>query len=460
MDFKPHVYQEYATDWIILKPASALFLDMGLGKTACTLNAAVSLMHDSFEVNKILVIAPLRVALNTWTSERDKWDQFRYLKVSKVLGSEKKRMAALKEKADIYIINRENVPWLVEQLRFNWYFDMMVIDELSSFKNSASKRFKALKKVRHCIKRIVGLTGTPAPNGLMDLWAQVALLDDGMRLGSTLDEYRHRYFWPDRVYKGRVVKWKLRRGADGAIFDRLKDICMSMKAEDYLRLPKKINNFIEISLPEGVIKKYIKLEEELAVSLEGSRITATNFAVLGGKLLQMASGAVYDENRKICKVHEEKLRALEEVIDEANGKSVLVFYYYRHDLERIKKHLEGRDFRVLQSEQDIEDWNRGEISLLLANPASAGHGLNLQQGGNIIVWFSLIWSLELYQQANARLHRQGQRSHVIVHHIIAKGTIDEDVMKVLQRKEARQEDLMEAVKARLKREHSWRVTGD
>lgn len=457
MYFKPHAYQEYARDWIIEKPEAGVFLDMGLGKTACTLSAVCELMHNSFEIERVLVIAPLRVARDTWCLEVDKWDQFKYLKLSKVMGKPQKRMKGLNRGSDIYIINRENVEWLVNYLGEGWCFDMVVIDELSSFKSSTSKRFKALKRVRKHIKRIVGLTGTPAPNGLLDLWAQIDLLDGGARLGTTFMEYKYRYFFPDKRRGNFIYSWRLLNGAEGKIYDRLKDICMSMKAEDYISLPKRVNNCVEVNLPPSALNKYLKLEEELSLSLEGGKVSAANAAVLGGKLLQLASGAVYDEDKRVHHIHDEKLEALDEIIEAANGRTVLIFYYFRHDLDRIKKHLEGRSFRVLDKSEDILEWNRGEIPIMLIHPASAGHGLNLQYGGNITIWFTLLWSLELYQQANARLFRQGQREHVIINHIIAKGTIDEDVMKVLLKKEARQEDLLEAVKARLKRKNSWRV---
>lgn len=457
MEFKPHEYQKYAIEWIIKKPSAALFLDMGLGKTACTLGALSDLMHNSYEIKKALVIGTFRVARDTWCKEKDKWDQFRYFKVSKVMGSEKKRIAALDEKADFYVINRENVPWLVYYLGDRWDFDMVVIDELSSFKNPNSKRFRALIRVRHRIKRIVGLTGTPAPNGLYDLWAQIFLLDEGQRLGRNMGDYVRKYFFPDRVYKGRVVKWKPIKGAEKMITDNLKDICMSMSGEDYLRLPKRFNNSIMVDMPAAARVKYMKFEEELSISLDGREIKAANPAVLTGKLLQMANGAIYDEDRGVRHIHDVKLEALDEIIEASNGRPILVYYNFRHDLERLIKHLRGTNFRVLDTSQDVEDWNNGDISVMLAHPKSAGHGLNLQYGGSIIVWFGLTWSLEEYQQANARLHRQGQANYVTVNHIIARGTIDEDVMGVLQKKGACQEDILEAVKARLKKNNSWRV---
>jgi SNF2 family DNA or RNA helicase len=448
--FKPHNYQEYAKDWIIEKPSSGLFLDLGMGKTVCTLTAVEELLYDYFDVSKVLVIAPLRVAEDTWSSEVKKWEHLKNLKISKVLGKEEVRIAALKEKADIYIINRENVEWLVEYLGKGWFFDMVVLDELSSFKSPKSNRFKALKKVRPSIKKIVGLTGTPAPNGLLDLWSQIYLLDGGERLGQTLTSYRDRYFQPDKRNQTVIFSWKPVDGAVDRIYDKLKDICISMKASDYLELPERINNSIMIQLPKTAEEKYKKLEKELLLPLEESDVVANTAAVLTNKLLQMSNGAVYDENGEVKEIHDAKLKALDDVIEAANGKPVLVFYSYKHDLERLSKHLKNKDFRVLGTSKDIEDWNKVKVPIMLVHPASAGHGLNLQFGGNIIVWFGLTWSLELYQQANARLYRQGQQQSVVVNHIIAKGTIDEDVMRALENKEVGQEALLQAVKARLK----------
>lgn len=450
MIFKPHNYQEYAKDWIIEKPSSGLFLDLGMGKTVCTLTAVEELLYDYFDVSKVLVIAPLRVAEDTWSSEVEKWEHLKNLKISKALGKEEVRIAALKEKADIYIINRENVEWLVEYLDKGWFFDMVVIDELSSFKSPKSNRFKALKKVRPFIKKIVGLTGTPAPNGLLDLWSQVYLLDGGERLGKTLTGYRDRYFQPDKRNQTVIFSWKPVEGAEDRIYQKLKDICISMKAPDYLELPERINNSIMVHLPKIAEEKYKKLEKELLLPLEESDVVANTAAVLTNKLLQMANGAVYDENGEVKEIHDAKLKAIDDVIEAANGKPVLVFYSYKHDLDRLSKHLKNKDFRVLNTSKDIEAWNKGKVPIMLVHPASAGHGLNLQFGGNIIVWFGLTWSLELYQQANARLYRQGQQQSVLVNHIISKGTIDEDVMKALENKEVGQEALLQAVKARLK----------
>ncbi|KOF56136.1 DEAD/DEAH box helicase [Clostridium sp. DMHC 10] len=444
MIYKPHSYQEYATKWILDKEKVGLLMDMGLGKTVVTLTAIGELMYDYFDVIRVLVIAPLRVAEDTWSSESEKWDHLGYLKISKVLGSEKGRISALNHRADIYVINRENVVWLVKYYGKDWPFDMVVIDELSSFKSSKSQRFRALKKVRP--KRIVGLTGTPAPNGLMDLWSEIYLLDGGERLGKTITGYRERYFLPDKRNQNVIFSYKPKEGAKENIYEKLKDICVSIKSEDYLKLPERINNIIKINLSKTAMDKYRQLEKDLLLPLKDSDIVANNAAVLTNKLLQMANGAVYDENGDALEIHDEKLKALEDIIEVANGKPVLIFYSYKHDRDRLQKYFKAKE---LKTSDDIKAWNRGEIPIMLVHPASAGHGLNLQAGGNIIVWFGLTWSLELYQQANARLYRQGQKENVIIHHLVAKGTMDEDVMKALQNKEVGQEALLQAVKARL-----------
>lgn len=408
-------------------------------------------MYDYFEVNKVLIIAPLRVAKMTWGQEIEKWDHLRHLKISKVLGSEKKRVEALNMEADIYIINRENTEWIVNQYGRAWPFDMVVIDELSSFKSNQSKRFKALRKVRPLIKRIVGLTGTPAPNGLIDLWPQLYLLDRGERLGKTITEYREKYFKP---YKrdwqtGTVYEWSLKEGAEKEIYDLIGDICISMKAEDYLEVPELLEIPVEIELSTKDYNRYKKLERDLLLPLkDNTEIEAMSAAALSNKLLQMANGAVYDEDKQVHIIHDEKLKALEEIIEAANGKPVLVFYNYKHDLERIKAYF--KNVRTLDNESDIQDWNSGKIPILLLHPASAGHGLNLQAGGNTIVWFGLNWSLELYQQANARLHRQGQTSKVTAYLLVSKDTIDEDVVQAIKTKACGQNALIEALKAKLK----------
>lgn len=450
MKYKPYDYQSYATQWIIDKEKAALFLDMGMGKTSCTLTAISLLLYDYFEVAKVLVIAPLRVAQSTWDEEAAKWYHLKHLKISKVLGTEKERIAALNKRANIYIINRENVKWLVDLYQNKWPFDMLVIDELSSFKSPKAQRFKSLRKVRPLMKRVVGLTGTPAPNGLIDLWSQIYLLDGGERLGKTVTGFRDRYFLPDKRNQHVIFSYKAKDGAEEAIYEKLSDICVSMKAEDYLKLPERINNIISVHLPEKVKEKYKQLERDLLLPLKDTDIIASTAAVLSNKLLQIANGAVYDEDGDVQEIHEEKLKALEDTIEATNGKPVLVFYSYKHDIDRIKKHLKREDLRVLDKPQDISDWNERKILIMLAHPASAGHGLNLQAGGNIIIWFGIPWSLELYSQANARLYRQGQKENVIIHHLVAKGTLDGDVMKGLENKELGQEALLNAVRAKLR----------
>ena len=449
MIYKPYHYQAYATQWIIDKKKSALFLEMGMGKSVSTLTAILELLYDYFDVAKVLVIAPLRVASTTWEDEVEKWDHLKELRISKVLGSEKQRVAALYKKADVYIINRENVTWLVNWFDVDWPFDMVVIDELSSFKSSKAQRFKSLKKVRPFIKRLVGLTGTPAPNGLIDLWPQIYLLDGGERLGKTVTGYREKYFLPDKRNQMIVYTWKLKEGAEDTIYEKLSDICVSMKAKDYLELPERIDNVIPVELPKKVKEQYDRLEKELILSIEEADVLAGSAAVLANKLLQVANGAVYDEDGEVKYIHDEKLKALDELMEAASGKPVLVFYGYQHDKDRLLHHLKKLKPRLLQTDQDIKDWNQGKVQVLLAHPASAGHGLNLQTGGNIIIWFGLTWSLELYQQANARLWRQGQKQTVVIHHIIAKDTIDERVMKALEDKDVSQAALIEAVKARM-----------
>ncbi|AJA50075.1 putative protein p41 [Clostridium pasteurianum DSM 525 = ATCC 6013] len=451
MKFIPHSYQEYAANHILNNPAAGLFLDMGLGKTVTTLTAIDDLLFLG-EVNKILVIAPLRVAEDTWSTEIDKWDHLN-LKISKVLGSVKERTIALNIDADIYITNRENVDWLVERCFKNWTFDMVVIDELSSFKSSKAKRFRALRKVRPYFKRIVGLTGTPAPNSLIDLWSQLYLLDGGKRLGKTISSYKEQYFTPGNRNQFVVYNWNLKEGAEEAIHNKISDICISMKAEDYLNMPERIDNEININLSDRIINKYKQLEKDLVLELGEDDITAANAAVLTNKLLQMSNGAIYSENHDVVEIHEEKLKALLDIIEAANGKPVLVFYSFKHDFDRIKSFLKSKKVSAtgLEDSKDIKKWNEGKIPVLLVHPAGAGHGLNLQYGGNIIVWFGLAWSLELYQQANARLYRQGQKENVIIHHLISKGTVDEDVMRALGSKEINQNTLLEAVKARIQK---------
>lgn len=447
MKYIPYSYQEYALKFILNSKAAGIFLDCGLGKTVITLTAIAELMHNRFEISKALVIAPLRVAENVWDVEAKKWGHLKHLRVAKVLGSEKKRIQALNTNADIYVINRENTKWLVDYYKKDWPFDMLVLDELSSFKSHRAKRFKALRKVRPLCKRVVGLTGTPAPNGLIDLWAQVYLLDSGQRLGKTISGYRERYFLPDKRNQHVIFSYKPKEGAEEAIYKKLSDICISMKNRDYLTLPERMDNILGINLPPKVLEQYRQLERDLLLPLLEGDIVAGSAAVLTNKLLQITGGAVYDEGKKVQILHDEKLKALEDLVEAANGKPVLVYYNYRHELERIQKQFLCR---VLDTAKDMEDWNKGEIPVMLAHPASAGHGLNLQNGGSTIIWFGLPWSLELYQQANARIHRQGQKNTVVVHHLVAKETIDEDVMQVLAKKQAGQEALLQAVKARVR----------
>ncbi len=422
-----------------------------VSKTVSTLTAINELIYDRFEVEKVLVIAPKRVADDTWTSEAEKWDHLRHLTFSKVLGSSSQREAALQDQADIYLINRENVTWLVEKLRKHWPFDMVVVDELSSFKSNQAKRFKSLRAVRPLVKRFVGLTGTPAPNGLMDLWPEVYLIDRGERLGKTITGYRDRYFYPGKRNGFTVFSWEPKEGAEDAIHQKISDICISMKAEDYLQLPDRVVNDIPIRLAPDEMRKYRELEREKLMELDGTEITALSAAVVWGKLLQLANGAAYGDDGTVSVLHEKKLDALEEIIEAAGGHPVLVFYNFWHDYDRLMNRLKQWKPRTILTSADIREWNSGRIQLLLAQPASMGHGLNIQAGGHIIVWFGLNPSLELYQQANARLHRQGQKETVIIHRLITAGTVDEDVVRKLETKDARQESLMEAVKARIQR---------
>ncbi|MCO7125098.1 DEAD/DEAH box helicase [Sporolactobacillus shoreicorticis] len=448
MKYKAHAYQEYSTNWIIDHTASGLLLDMGMGKTVSTLTAVWQLLFDYFDSVKVLVIAPKRVAEDTWSREAEKWDHTKNLRVAKVLGNLQHRIQALAEPADIYVTNRENVVWLVDHYKTKWPFDTVVIDELSSFKSSKAKRFRALKKVRPLIHRIIGLTGTPAPNSLLDLWPQIYLLDGGERLGKTVTAYRQKYFEPDKRSQHIVFSWRLKPGAEQQIYSAISDICVSMKASDYLQLPKRVDNVVELELNKSEQKRYKQLERDLLLPFANGDIVANTAAVLSNKLLQYANGAIYNENGEVQELHSVKLDALEQIVEEANGQPILVFYQYKHDLERIKARF--KQARELENSQTIANWNAGKIEMLLVHPASAGHGLNMQDGGHIIVWFSMLWSLEQYLQANARLDRQGQKESVIVHHLVAKGTIDEQALNVLQQKAGGQEALLEAVKARLK----------
>ncbi len=449
MIFTPHDYQRRAVDMILSKPAVGLFLEMGLGKTVITLSAVEKLIYDEFAVSRVLVIAPLKVAEDTWSRESEKWDHLNGLMIAKVLGTAKQRAEAAASDADIYVINRENVVWLTEQYpRAKWRWDMVVIDELSSFKSNRAERFRALRRVRPYIRRVVGLTGTPNPNGYMDLWAEIFLLDQGERLERTIGRYRELYFKPGRGDGYITYEWRLKPGADQAIQSKIADITVSMRAEDYLTLPERMDNVIRVKLPEDALKTYRDLERDQIIELEGETVSAMSAAAVMGKLLQMSGGAVYDDAGSWVAFHDEKTKALQGIIDTNDG-PVLVFYAYRHERERLIRDLGKLKPRQLQTEKDIDDWNAGRIRLLLAHPASVGYGLNLQAGGHTIVWYSLPWSLELYQQANARLHRQGQTMPVIVHHLVAAGTVDEQVMKSLKKKDMSQAALMDALKERL-----------
>lgn len=441
-----HPYQRYAVDFIERHRFCGLFLDMGLGKTVSTLTAVKRMIY-SFEVSKVLVIAPKRVAETTWTTEANKWEHLRCLKLSKVIGSEKERAEALGADADVYVINRENVCWLVRYLNGRMPFDMLVIDELSSFKSHTAQRFKALKSVRYQFSRIIGLTGTPAPNGYMDLWAELYLLDGGERLGKYITRYREEYFHPLISVGAVVYRYGLNAMSDIVISKKISDICVSMKAGDYLQLPKRIDNTINVILTKDEKRQYDRFEREEILKINGETITAANAAAVTNKLLQYANGAVYDETKNVHTIHDAKIEALEELVEAASGDPVLVFYSYRHDAARIMERLKKYDPVMLEGEKDISDWNEGKTKVLITHPASAGHGLNLQAGGHIIVWFGVTWSLELYQQANARLHRQGQTKPVMIYHLITKGTMDERVMKAIANKENGQNAMIDAVRA-------------
>ena len=450
MKFIPHDYQKRAIALTVEKPNIGLLLEMGLGKTVITMTAIQELMYDCFEVSRVLIIAPKRVAEDTWTREHEKWDHLKGLRISKVLGTEQQRLSALAADADIYVIGRDNVKWLVEtyQRRKKWPFDMIVVDELSSFKNPQAQRFRALRKVLPHTKRVVGLTGTPSPNGLMDLWAEIYLLDRGERLGGTIGAYRETYFRPGARSGYTTYKWEPIRGAQEVIEKKISDICISMSAADYLQLPKRIDNVIPVKLSTSEMAAYRRMEEEQLLRIDDEDIAALNAAAVMGKLLQIANGSVYSVDNVPVKIHEAKLDALSEIVDTTDS-PVLVFYSYKHDLSAIRGKIP--EARTLETEKDIADWNAGKIKVLLAHPASVGYGLNLQEGGHTIVWYGLTWSLELYQQANARLHRQGQEKPVIIHHLIATGTVDEQVMRALQSKDVTQASLMRALKER--REH-------
>lgn len=453
MKYIPHDYQTYAVDYIETHPVATVFLDMGLGKTSITLTAINNLLFDSFEVLRVLVIAPLRVARDTWTAEVDKWDHLQNLICSVAVGTEAERKSALMRPADIYIINRENVQWLVEESGIPFTFDMIVIGELSSFKNHNTKRFKAMLKVRPKVNRIVGLTGTPASNGLMDLWAEFRILDMGQRLGRFISKYRTDYFRPDKRNGQIIYSYKPLPYAEDAIYKQISDITISMKATDHLKMPELVSSEYTVRLSDEEKQKYTDLKQELVLSLGDTEITAANAAALSGKLSQMANGAIYDNAGNTVLIHDRKMDALEDIIEAANGKPLLVAYWFKHDLERIMKRLHERHipFSRLDTSDSIRGWNNSEIPVALIHPASAGHGLNLQSGGSTIVWFGLTWSLELYQQTIARLWRQGQTSKtVVVQHIITDDTIDEQILRALKAKDKTQSALIAAVKANLK----------
>lgn len=447
MKYEPHDYQRFATDYIETHPIAAVLLDMGLGKTSITLTALSNLLFDSFEIHKVLVIAPLRVASVTWSAEIEKWEHLHLLQYSVAVGSESERFDALKAQADIYIINRENVQWLIEKSGISFDFDMVVVDELSSFKNYQSKRFKALMRARPKVKRMVGLTGTPSSNGLMDLFAEFKLLDMGARLGRFIGQYRTDYFFPDKRNGQIVYSYKPLPNAEQQIYDKISDITISMKSTDHLKMPELISTQLEVELSEAEKKKYEELKKDLILQLPDGEITAANAASLTGKLSQMANGAVYSDDESVLEIHQRKLDALEDIIESANSKPVLVAYWFRHDLERIRKRFDVREIKTVK---DIDDWNNGSIPVAVIHPASVGHGLNLQQGGSALVWFGITWSLELYQQTNARLWRQGQSAEtVVITHIITKGTIDGRIIKALKTKDTSQSALIDAVKANL-----------
>lgn len=451
MKFIPHPYQQYCIAQAIQKPALGLFLDMGLGKTIITLSVINELKYGRFQVRKVLVIAPKKVAEATWQREAAKWDNVKHLRFSTVLGSQAKRIRALNTPADIYIINRENVVWLVDYYKNDWPFDMVVCDEFSSFKSHSAKRFKALAVIRGHINRIIGLTGTPSPNGLDDLWSQVYLLDQGQRLGRYYTHFRERYFEPGKRSREVIYQYDPKDGAEAAILEKISDICISMKAADYLQLPKIIYDDIPVVLDAKAKKAYTELERKMILELPDDVIDVTSAAALSNKLQQLANGAIYNDEHDWHAIHSCKLEAFMELIEQLNGQHALVFYNFQHDRERLQELLAKSKLRVrvFSGAQDEADWNAGKVDILLAHPASTAYGLNLQDGGHHVVWFGLNWSLELYQQANKRLHRQGQEQPVIVHHLICVGTRDEDLADVLSRKDKSQEWVLQSLKARI-----------
>ena len=448
MKYVPHDYQRQTTQFIIDHPEAAIFLGMGMGKSVATLTAIEELKHDYFDVDKVLVIAPVRVARDTWPAEIQKWDHLADLTVSPIIGTAEERAAAADRRADLYTIGRENIPWLVKHHAGRWPYDMVIIDELSSFKNPQAKRFKALKKVRPRITRIVGLTGTPAPNSLLDIWAPFRLIDNGERLGKFITHYRDQYFLPDKRNGQVIYSWKIRPGADQAIYDNIADITVSMRTTDYLTLPEVTRQHIEVTLAPKEQKMIDTLKRDLVVDLGGDTIDAENAATLSLKLQQLAGGAIYNEDKTgVVEVHDQKLRALAELVDQADGNTMLVCYWFKHERDRILSTIPNA--RVLDTAEDFEDWNAGKVPVGLIHPASAGHGLNLQAGGHIMVWYTTPWSLELYEQANARLNRQGQTEPVSIIHIDTANSIDQDVHAALARKDTTQSALIAAVAAEL-----------
>lgn len=453
MIYHPHDYQKYSIEFVKTHPIAALLLSMGLGKTSTTLTALDDLLFDSFEIHKVLVIAPLRVT-KVWLDEVKKWNHLNYLRCSLVVGTEQERKRVLWANADIYIINRENVQWLIDESGIQFDFDTLVVDELSSFKNFKTKRFKSLMKVRPMVKRVIGLTGTPTSNGLMDLWSEFKLLDQGKRLGRFITNYRDQYFRPDKRNGQVVFSYKPLPFAEDAIYDKISDITISIKANDYLNMPELISNHVEVEMSEKEMKVYQELKQELVITLGDEDVTASNAASLSNKLTQMANGAIYLDNHESAIIHDRKLDALEDLIEAQCSKPVLVAYWFKHDLDRIKNRLEELkvNFKEIKTEASIEDWNKGNIEVGLIHPASAGHGLNLQEGGSTLIWFGLTWSLELYEQTNARLYRQGQKDRcVVIEHIVTKGTIDEQIIKALEEKDKSQSRLIDAVKANLRK---------
>lgn len=462
-----HKYQRACVKHIITHPFCGLFIDMGLGKTVSTLTAINYLMFDYLEINSVLVIAPKRVAESVWQEEAEKWDHLKHLRFSKIIGTQKQRIHAITEtKADVYIISRDNVAWLCAMYGGGKLpFDMVVVDELSSFKSYKSERFKALRGARPYLKRLVGLTGTPAPNGLIDLWPQIYLMDRGERLEKTISRYRERYFRPGQTNGHVVYSYNLMDDSEKLIHKKIEDICISMKADDYLEMPERTDNYIKLKMPEQIKKQYDDFEKNKVLDLfrpeqeyldnvdkwvdKPVEVNVVNAAALSNKLLQFANGAIYDEERNVFPIHDIKLEALKEIIEDANGQSVLVAWTYQFDRDRILDYLKAYKPRELKTNKDIEDWNAGKIQVMLAHPASAGHGLNLQTGGSIIVWFGQTWSLELYQQFNARLYRQGQQNHVVINHLILQGTHDEDVIRALKAKDRKQNALMDSIKAKI-----------